>query len=321
MRTARELSIGALCIAAALILASCAAKTPRADTTDTHAIAAAETAVASTQGSDAMPAESAAPSDAPVVDTGERVAADITENVSTVETALDDAMADIPGASPKAAPPPTDTRPGYKIALGTDPVIIPGQLGLLKVWIGEAKYSPDFSAGMMTAETLVRHRGKFAKIVPYTRAAYITIEDADSGCTRITAEGSSVLYTLRAREGLREGNYTVGAKVALHNDPHCEDSATRFDRNTTLEVIVTAAAQPAAETNASTPAAASPLPPSPQPGFFEKLFTIFENSFFSFWESAVGLFFTALLVLVSRKLYTWLHVKREEVDALQNADR
>ena len=105
----------------------------------------------------------------------------------------------------------------YKAELGVDAELaFPGQPGEMRVWIGDAQYSANFSDAMAQDQAVLGVAGQTAKVKPYAPA--FDIEPAESVCIKVHPSGSEVRFSLIPKQA---GQFKVGADVSLYASADC----------------------------------------------------------------------------------------------------
>jgi len=141
------------------------------------------------------------------------------------------AGAEAPPAPAGAAPSELDTWLAQVSA--PERMLIPGPPQLMRVWIGAPAYKPVPGAGTRSAEVSLPALSHAVKITPI--APGLEISPPESACETIHETGAEKIFTLKAS---KRGNYTVGAEVALYENPDC--TGKRIPKATnTVQVEVT----------------------------------------------------------------------------------
>lgn len=167
----------------------------------------------------------------------------------------------------------------FKVKLAVDSNLKLGQTGTLRVWIGAAALEKAFNPRLARAETTFpANVGQFAKITPY--APDFDISESEVTCVKIDRSGAEVKYSITAK---KTGKLNVSATVHLFNGDNCDGIPTPKSVETiSVEVkvdgkeIVT--------------------------GKLGEMFTVFWDSFMSFWGALVALVFAALLYVIRKKM-------------------
>lgn len=113
-------------------------------------------------------------------------------------------------------------------------IVIPGPPQLMRVWIGAPDSKPAAIAGSRSSEVVMPVLSHAVKITPI--APGLEISPAESVCETIHESGSEVVFSLKAS---KRGTYTVGAQVALYENPDCTGKRIPKTTNTVqVEVAV-----------------------------------------------------------------------------------
>lgn len=113
-------------------------------------------------------------------------------------------------------------------------MVIPGPPQLMRVWIGAPAYKPAPGANTHSAEVSMPALSHAVKITPI--APGLEISPPESACETIHETGAEKVFSLKAS---KRGNYTVGAEIALYENPDCTGKRIPKTTNTVqVEVAV-----------------------------------------------------------------------------------
>lgn len=210
----------------------------------------------------------------------EAVLAGLTEDNEAIE----------PGAAAPAAP-ASDLATWIARVSAPERMRIPGPPQLMRVWIGAPQYRPETQAGTRTAEASLPAISRTVRITPI--APGMEINPPESACETIHDTGSEVAFELKAKE---RGTYTVGAQVALYENPDC--SGPRIPK-TTNTVQVEVAVDLAEETLR----------------FGDQARQDTFSALLDLWKEALGVLAAVLLLVFRKRLGRLFGLKDENKDA------
>ena len=187
----------------------------------------------------------------------------------------------------------------YRVILDADKQItIPGEVGELKVWIGDSNYQqPEVHEDMVRAKTVISNTKakRWAKVSPYGEAFTITPVEPIA-CFEIDPSGSEVRFNLIPKKVV-SGNYKVGATVYLYGLSDCSDTPIpKFSADLKVNVHVNKKEVAKAIVYARG----------------EELWEVFWKGLMDFWGALVAAVFGTILFMVRKKLKNWFGYSNEK---------
>lgn len=170
----------------------------------------------------------------------------------------------------------------YKVELGVDGVMqLPGPPGELLVWIGDSKFSANFSDDMATTDTTIAAIGNSAKVTPY--APDFDISPTESICFIIDPSGSTAHFAISPRS---TGTFKVGADVLLYASNECTGAPVPKSA-TTLKVEVVVNKEGVAKNH------------------LLQLWDVLWKGILNFWTWLVATIFGLFVFLIRKRLKKW----------------
>lgn len=182
---------------------------------------------------------------------------------------------------PAAGAAPTSIDYYKVIVSGSSEVLLPGNKGVLNVWIGDEAFEPTPQPDMNATSAHIAAVGTSAKII--ADAPDFDVSPASSDCVLLHPSGVNTKFYLTP---LHEGEYKVSATVKLYRNNHCEPPAIPKTANT-LSIAVTVND--------------ARIKNDIKQGFID---TFWEQAGV-FWKQALALLFGLALFLLRRQLKAW----------------
>ncbi len=155
---------------------------------------------------------------------------------------------------------------------------LPGDPGILEVWIGDESKKPENEAEKAVAETTIPAIGQTAKVKPV--APMFKVDPVEFICMKVHPSGSVATFTLTP---LKTGKHDVGAIVHMYETDDCTGAPVPKSVKE-LEVTVRVGAREKAKE------------------YGLQLWEKFWNGFLEFWEWAVATLFALLVFLIRKQL-------------------
>lgn len=199
-----------------------------------------------------------------------------------------------------STPSPKNAVPShYRVILDANKEItVPGEVGTLKVWIGDSAYEqPEKQGDMVRAKTVISNTKakQWAKVSPYGEAFTITPVEPIS-CIEIDPSGSEVRFSLIPKES-KSGEYKVGAMVYLYGREDCSDTPIpKFSADLKVNVRVNKKEVAKAIVYARG----------------EELWEVFWKGLMDFWGALIAAVFGTILFMVRKKLKNWFGYSKEK---------
>ena len=131
-------------------------------------------------------------------------------------------------------PPPEQDLEQYRVVVsGTQELLLPGNKGLLNVWIGDEQFQPAPVANMSSAETDIKAVGTSAIII--ADAPDFEVSPAASECVLLDPSGVNTKFYLSPKH---KGEYTVSATVKLYHSNDCTGSVIPKTANTLSVAVI-----------------------------------------------------------------------------------
>ncbi|MGJ8682257.1 hypothetical protein [Paraglaciecola sp.] len=181
------------------------------------------------------------------------------------------------------------THEYYSVVVsGSKQLQLPGNKGLLNVWIGDEEFKPKQTAKMNYADTNIAAVGQFALVE--ANAPDFDVSPVSSRCLLLHPSGVDAKFNLTATQA---GNFVVSATVNLFNTEDCTGPAIPKTANT-LEVNV--------DVN--------------EAFLDDQRRKNFEDTFWTkaleFWGALLALLFGLVLFLVRKQLKKWFGYEKSE---------